>query len=167
MNDSPKITAQHRIERDDGGRLIYVAIDSQPPLADERNAWLVAIDGSPHSLRATAEAMRQAARMKSCALNLVNVQSWLSKEAAEEELLHRGWAATANARAMLDAAGQPWRLHVAMGEAAENIAALADRLACQGIIIGYHGFGVTRTLLLGSVTQHVAHMSALPLLVVP
>jgi nucleotide-binding universal stress UspA family protein len=111
--------------------------------------------------------MRQAAAMKSCALHLVNVQAWLSHEAAESELLRRGWNATGGAREMLDAAAQPWRLHVVMGEAPESIAGLADRLGCQGIFIGHHGQGVTKTLLLGSVAQKVAHLSALPVIEVP
>ena len=167
MNDLPQITGQNRVGRDAAGRLVYAAIDSEPPLTDERNAWLIGIDGSPHSLRATAAAMRQAATMKFCALHLVNVQAWLSNEAAESELLRRGWDATAGAREVLDAAGQPWRLHVAMGEAAESIVDLADRLACQGIVLGHHGQGAAKSLLLGSVAQKVAQLSALPLMVVP
>jgi len=167
MTDLPQITARNRMERDADGRLVYVAVDSEPPLADERNAWLIAIDGSQHSLRATAVAMRQAAAMKFCALHLVNVHGWLSNEAAESELLRFGWNATADARTLLDTGGQPWRLHVVMGEAAESIAHLADRLTCQGIVIGHHGLGVAKTLLLGSVAQKVAHLSALPVMVVP
>lgn len=167
MTDLPNITAQNRSERDADERLVYGVIDSEPPLANASNRWLIAVDGSPHSLRATAAAMRNAAAMKSCALHLINVQPWLSKEAAEDELLRRGWAASADARAMLDAAGQAWQLHVVMGEAAESIVALAGRLECQGIVIGHYGFGVAKALLLGSVTQKVAHLSPLPVLVVP
>ena len=167
MADLPKITAQNHIERDADERLVYAVIDSEPPLTNASNRWLIAVDGSPHSLRATAAAMRHAAAMKSCALHLVNVQPWLSKEAAEDELLRRGWVASADARAMLDGAGQPWQLHVAMGEAAENIVALAERLECQGIVIGHYGFGVAKALLLGSVAQKVAHLSTLPVMVVP
>lgn len=167
MSDLPQITAKNRVERDADGRLVHVEIDSTPPPADQCNIWLIAIDGSPHSLRATAAAMRQASAMKSCALHLVNVQAWLALEAAESELLGRGWVATAGARAILDEAGQPWRLHVVMGETAESIVALAQRLNCQGIVIGHHGQGVAKTLLLGSVAQKVTHLSALPVMVVP
>lgn len=167
MSDLPQNTAMNRVERDTDGRLVYVTIDSTPPPTDQCNVWLVAIDGSPHSLRATAAAMRQASAMKSCALHLVNVQTWLALEAAESELLRRGLIATAEARRILDEVGQPWRLHVVMGEAAESIVGLADRLGCQGIVIGHHGQGVAKTLLLGSVAQKVTHLSALPVMVVP
>lgn len=153
MNDTPGTPRQ--LERDEAGRLIYLAIDSTPPLPAEDNPWLVAVDGSPQSLRATAEA----ARMASCALHLVNVQHWLAVEAAEAELPLRGWNATAEARALLDAAGRPWRLHVTMGEAADSIAALAKRLGCNGIVIGSHGMGAATALLLGSVSQRVMHLA--------
>lgn len=167
MSELPRIMSQHRMEHDASGRLVYVSIDSELPLVEDGTKWLVAIDGSPHSLRATATALRQAKAMRSCALHLINAQTWLSNEAAESELLRRGWNATATAREMLDAAGQPWRLHVVMGEAAESIAGLADRLGCQGIIIGHHGHGIAKILLLGSVAQKVVHLSALPVTLVP
>jgi len=167
MSDLPRTSPRNCIERDEAGRLVYLATDSERPLMDERNVWLVAIDGSPHSLRGTAVAMRQAAAMKSCVLHLVNVQPWLSHEAAERELSRRGWDATADARAMLDAADQPWRLHVVMGEAAESITGLADRLACQAIVIGHKGQSAAKTLLMGSVAQKVAHLSTRPVMVVP
>ena len=43
--------------------------------------------------------------MHACALHLLHVQPWLSKEAAEVELAHRALGATAQARATLDATG--------------------------------------------------------------
>jgi FtsH-binding integral membrane protein len=76
-------------------------------------------------LRAVAQAATQAGAMTACALHLVSVQPWLSLEAAEAELARRAWQTTARARTLLDARGQPWRLHVAMGETAEQILALA------------------------------------------
>lgn len=154
-------------ERDSDGRLIGVAIDCghSLPLAED-NTWLVAIDGSAHSLRATAEAARLAGLMKGCAIQLLNVQPWLSKEAAEHELPHRGWEATAAARGLLDESGIPWCLHVVMGEAAERIVAMASRLGCTGIVIGSHGLGATEALLLGSVAYKVIHLSKASVLVV-
>ncbi len=167
MSELPQLTAKNHVERDAAGRLVYMTIDSATPLVAAQNLWLIAVDGSPHSLRATATTLHQAAAMKSCALHLVNVQPWLSHEAAESELLSRGWNATADARAMLDAAGQHWRLHVIMGEAAESIVNLAGKLTCDVIVIGHHGYGVAKTLLMGSVAQKVAYLSPLPLMVVP
>ncbi len=104
--------------------------------------------------------------MIACALHLVHVQHWMAKEAAEAELAHRALAATASARAHLDAASLPWRLHVTMGEAAERIVETAERIDCAGIVIGSHGLGTAKALLLGSVSQQVLRLSQRPLLVV-
>jgi len=88
-------------------------------------------------------------------------------EAAEAELAQRAWLATRGAPALLAANSQPWRLHVAMGDAAEQIIALTGRLDCSGIVIGSRGLGVTESLLLGSVTSKLMHLSPYPGMVVP
>lgn len=154
-------------ERDPDGRLVGLSIDSRhgSPVQGE-NAWLVAIDGSEYSNRAVTEAVNLACQMKDCALHLANIQHWLSKEAAENELQQRGWAATEQARSLLDTAGKSWRLYVAMGEVAESIVALATRFGCRGIIIGSRGLGSAENLLLGSAVQKVIHLSPVPVLVV-
>ena len=128
--------------------------------------WLIAVDGSDHSLRAVAEAARMAAQLKDCRLHLVNVQHWLSREAAESELESRGWKATEKARDLLGAAALPWQLHIVMGEAAEAIVALSARLGCQTIVIGSRGLGATENLLVGSVAYKVIHLSPVSVLVV-
>lgn len=155
-------------EHDSDGRLVSLLYDSTPPLpAPDANPWLVAVDGSDNALRAVAHAAGQAAAMKNYALHLVHVQSWLSKEAAEVELAHRALGATVRARATLDAAGLPWRLHVAMGEPAERIIHRAVRISASGIVIGSRGLSVVESLLFGSVAYKVMHLSPLPVMVVP
>ncbi|WBL64128.1 universal stress protein [Thauera sp. WB-2] len=151
-----------------GGRLVGLVFDSTPPLAAPRvNPWLVAVDNSDNALRAVAQAARDTAETTACALHLVHVQPWLSKEAAEAELAHRGLGATARARALLDATGSPWRLHIAMGDPAERIPALAAQLQASGIVIGSRGLNMVESLLLGSVAYKVMDQSALPVMVVP
>ncbi len=168
MSNAIDLPAPASCQRDADGRLVGLVYDSAPPLpAPATNPWLVAVDSSDNALRAVTHAARQADEMTVCALHLVNVQPWLSLEAAEAELAQRAWHTTARARALLDASGQPWRLHVAMGEAAEQIIALAGRLGCSGIVIGSRGLGVTESLLLGSVAEKVIHASELPVLMVP
>ena len=154
-------------QRDSDGRLVGLVFDSSPPLpAPATNPWLVAVDGSEQALRAVAAAAQRAGGMTACALHLVNVQPWLGKEAAEEALASRAWLATGSARALLDAKGQPWRLHVAMGEAVDQIIALAGHVGCSGIVIGSRGLGVTKSLLLGSVAHTLMHLSPHPVMVV-
>ena len=155
-------------QRDAAGRLVGVVIDSTPALpAPAANPWLVAVDSSDNALRAVAHAAAQAGTVTACALHLVSVQPWLSREAAAAELAQRAWHTTARARSLLDAHGQPWRLHVAMGEAAEQIAALAGRLGCSVIVIGGRGLGFSESLLRAAVANKLVRLCPCPLLLVP
>ncbi|MBL8390480.1 MAG: universal stress protein [Candidatus Accumulibacter sp.] len=155
-------------QRDADGRLVGLVFDSSPPLtAPTDNPWLVAVDSSDNALRAVAHAARQASTMTACALHLVSVQPWLSREAAAAELAQRAWHSTERARSLLDAHGEPWRLHVAMGEAAEQIAALAGRLGCSVIVIGGRGLGFSEGLLRAAVVNKLVHLCPCPLLLVP
>jgi len=155
-------------EHDSDNRLVGLTYDSTPPLpASNVNPWLVAVDSSDNALRAVAHAAAQAGEMHACALHLVHVQPWLSKEAAEADLAHRGLGATARARAELDAAGLPWRLHVVLGDPAERIIERAVQLRATGIVIGSRGLNVVESLLFGSVAYKVMHLSPLPVMVVP
>jgi nucleotide-binding universal stress UspA family protein len=168
MSHSPGFPAPIICERDNDGRLVGLAFDSVPPMATpEANPWLVAVDGSENALRAVAHALQQAHEMNICALHLVHVQPWLSREAAEAELAHRAWHVSERARALLDAQNQPWRLHVVMGEVAEGILHLAIKLRCSGIVIGRRGLGTTEGLLFGSITSKLMQLGGPPLAVVP
>jgi nucleotide-binding universal stress UspA family protein len=168
MRQLPDLPVAITSERDNDGRLVGLAFDSFPPLpTPETNPWLVAVDGSDNALRAVAHALQQANDMNACALHLVHVQPWLSKEAAEAELAHRAWLATERARALLDAEGHPWRLHVVMGDVAKGILHLAVQLHCRSIVIGSRGLGLTESLLFGSVTSKLMHLGGPPLAVVP
>ena len=155
-----------RIDRDPDGRLVGLTVDAGAHARPGAMQWLIAVDGSDHSLRAVAEAARMAAQHKDCKLHLVNVQHWRSREAAESELESRGWKATEKARDLLGAAALPWQLHIVMGEAAEAIVALSARLGCQTIVIGSRGLGATENLLVGSVAYKVIHLSPVSVLVV-
>ena len=168
MTNDPGISTPTGIEREADGRLVGLVFESRPPLlAHQGNLWLVAVDGSDNALRAVAYAASQAAQLDFCTLHLVHVAHWLSKEAAEAELASRAWLATASARAMLDATGRTWRLHVVMGEPAEKIIALAGQLGASHVVIGRRGLGVAASLLSGSVAAQVMHRSPLPVMVVP
>jgi len=153
--------------RDTDGRLVGLTIDCGLGVTStSSNTWLVAVDGSGHSQHAVAEAIRFATKMKDCTLHVVNVQHWMSKEAAESDLMNQGLAATDDAWALLDKAGIPWCLHIVMGEAADSIVALADTLGCHGVMIGSRGLGAAENLLVGSVAYKVIHLSRIAVLVV-
>ena len=148
---------------DADGRLVSISIHCKQPLSE--NAWLVAIDGSEHSIHALTEVI-DLDFIQSKGVYLVNVQSWLSKEVSESELKRLGWEATARARELLDKNGISWCLHINMGKTAESIIALAEQLGCKGIIIGSQGFGAMKALLLGSVAYQVIHLSKVSVFVV-
>lgn len=159
--------APDQMARDEFGRLVAAtwgtASDNH---AGHSSRWLVAVDGSQGALRAASMAARLIAAEARAGVDLVYVHPWLVKEAAEVELARRGWQATAAARALMDEAGIAWQLHVRMGEAAEEIVALAQELGSQGIAIGSHGLTATESLFLGSVANKVVHLGKVPVLIV-
>lgn len=153
--------------RDDMGRLVAVTWYGVGAGGDAATArWLVAVDGSDCSLRAVAMVADLAARECGAEIDVVNVQPWLNKEAAEIELTRRGMEVTERARQLLDAAGVRWRLHVVMGEGAPEIVGMANALGSRGIGVGSHGLTATQSVLLGSVTDKVAHQANVPVLIV-
>lgn len=164
LSSPSPIPTPEQISRDSLGRLVAATWGSPPP--DTGSRWLVAVDGSPGSQRAAAAAARLIRAEAGSSVDLVHVHPWLVKEAAEAELARRGWQATAAARALMDEAGIAWRLHVRMGEAAEEIVALAQELGSRGIAIGSHGLTATESLFLGSVSYKVVHLSKVPVLIV-
>ena len=159
--------------RDDIGRLVALTWHGSGALAvNSPNRWLVAVDGSACSLRAVSMAARLAALGDDGEVDVVHVQAWLVKEAAETELAGRSWAATAQARELLDAASVGWRVHVLMGDAASQIVGLAQTpgfagsAGFNGIVIGSRGQGMAESLILGSVADKVAHQAKLPVMIV-
>lgn len=91
----------------------------------------------------------------------------LAPTAAESALGKQTPAATAPARALLDARNTPWRLHVTKGEPAERIVELAPPLQAAGIVIGCRGKNPIDGLLSGSAGYKVVHLARVPVLVVP
>jgi len=161
------IPAPDRTARDDLGRLVAVDWGAAPDEhSGQSGRWLIAVDGSHGSLRAASAAARLVACEARSGVDLVHVHPWLVKEAAELELPRRGWHAAAAARALLEGAGIGWRLHVRMGEAAEEIVALAQQLGSRGIALGSHGLTAAESILLGSVAYKVAHLAKVPVLIV-
>lgn len=155
-------------ERDDIGRLTRLVFDGTPSSASgDETAWLIAVDGSAHALRAVAEFIKLAEQLKSCRVHIVNVQHWLSKEAAETGLMERGWPAVEAAVELVAAKGLPWQLHLTMGVPAESIVALAHQLGCSHIVVGNRGQGATESLLTGSITRKVIELAPMSVLVVP
>ena len=166
--DASDMPAPLHERHDEDGRLIAACFESAGAalITDAGACWLVALDGSDNALHALAAAARMSKAAGLRFIDLVNVQPWMSKEAAQAELLQRGWRSTAAARHWLQAQGLVWRLHVWMGEPAPRIVELAESHGSVAIAIGARGLSATEGLLLGSIVQQVLHRSRGAVLVV-
>ncbi|MDO8294082.1 MAG: universal stress protein [Gallionella sp.] len=55
-----------------------------------------------------------------------------------------------------------YQTHVKLGDPAETLAALADELGCDHIIMGTRGLGAISGIVLGSVTRKLLHLANVP-----
>jgi YjbE family integral membrane protein len=136
---------------------------------------LLAVDGSEHAARAVQQLMtiREALRDPAgVELHLVNVQrslpgdvsSFVGSTTREEYHRERSDAALAPARAALDAAGYRYQVHRHVGDPGTTIAALANTLGADLIVMGTRGLGTHTGALLGSVAQSTVEHAAVPVL---
>ena len=135
---------------------------------------LLPVDGSELSL----EAVRFAIRMVLAGLRadavLANVQEPASLYellvAHDPEVIDRvsgeaGVHALQSARELLDAAGVEYECEVAKGDPAHTIIDIAERFACDLIVMGARGQSASRSAMLGSVSNEVLHASAVPVMI--
>jgi nucleotide-binding universal stress UspA family protein len=136
---------------------------------------LLPVDGSELSL----EAVRFAVRMLLAGLRgeavLANVQEapnlYELVTAHDPEVIDRvraeaGLHALLEAQALLDAAGVEYECEVAKGDPAHTIVDIAERFACDLIVMGARGQSARRSAMLGSVSNEVLHASAVPVVIV-
>lgn len=135
---------------------------------------LLPVDGSELSL----EAVRFAIRMVLAGLRadavLANVQEPASLYellvAHDPEVIDRvsgeaGLHALQVARELLDAAGVEYECEVAKGDPAHTIIDIAERFACDLIVMGARGQSALRSAMMGSVSNEVLHASAVPVVI--
>ena len=138
---------------------------------------LLPIDGSECALRGVALLISKRALYLSpddLEIHLVNVQTPFSHDVSRfvshEQTLafHREESEQAlrGACALLDAAGARYICHLEVGKVAEVITGLAKSLQCDQIVMGTHGRGALKELLLGSITLKVLQLSEIPVLLV-
>jgi len=145
--------------------------------SEVRMKVLLPIDGSPCSRHAVEHVIASRARWGdggAMDIHLVNVQPTVSGDISQfvssTQLAayhaEESTKALAEARALLDAAGLKYTLHTRTGHAAAEIAALADALQCDQIVMGTHGRGALAELLVGGTTLRVVHLTKMPVLLV-
>lgn len=136
---------------------------------------LIPVDGSAGSERAVRHVVELSRLVGAVQVNLINVQTtvdaWEVKRFLREEeieAMQRALSdeATEPARAILDAAGIPYKTHHAVGEVAQTIAKFVENCGCNQIVMGSRGMGSLQGLLLGSTSTKVLHLVHVPVTLV-
>ncbi len=136
---------------------------------------LLPVDGSELAL----EAVRFAIRMLLAGLRgevvLANVQEPASlyellvahdPEVIDQVSAEAGVHALAGAQELLNAAQLEYECEVAKGDPAHTIIDIAERFACDLIVMGARGNSVLRRAMMGSVSNEVLHASPIPVMIV-
>lgn len=139
---------------------------------------LLPVDGSESALRAATQFAALARQLKKTEVLLLNVQSPVAMkervvngrpseihrlEAPLREAAEKLFAPTLK---VLDEAGIAHTEHVEFGDPAEVIARFAQRYHCDQIVMGTRGLGVVAQVTVGSVSNKVLHLTALPVMLV-
>lgn len=132
---------------------------------------LIAVDGSPESLKALRFA---AESMPGAEVHLINVQASLTGSAAahlgrktlDDYHLEEGMKDLAGAIEAAKAAGIQPKHHVCVGSPGETIARFATQISADAIVIASKGRGQISDVVLGSAVQGVLEESRVPVLVV-
>jgi YjbE family integral membrane protein len=135
---------------------------------------LVPVDGSSNALHAVRHVITEYQRHHELELHLLNVQPRLSRHIAR--FLSRGdlqaWhqdqaaAAMAGARTVLQQAGVPHQVHLAVGDRAGEICAAALRIGAHHIVMGTARKNSITRMLEDSVTNRVLEHTPVPVEVI-
>jgi nucleotide-binding universal stress UspA family protein len=137
--------------------------------------FLVAIDGSPASLRAVHLAIEFTTARRQASLILLNVQNLvllgpgtglMAAAWIEEEEEGAGEEALRGSVAACQAAGVPFMVRSERGAPAATINQIAREENVDHIIMGTRGLGSVRGLLVGSVATQVLHLVEVPVTLV-
>lgn len=142
---------------------------------------LFPVDGSDYSLRAAHFLVAHLAWFKTYpelhllhvklpippGLALTRAAAVLGDNVVDQYYAEEAGEAMAGARAVLDAHRIPFQVHWCVGDVATEISRHAGELGAELIVMGSHGHGAFRNLVLGSVTTKVlASETAMPVLIV-
>ena len=138
---------------------------------------LIPIDGSDCALRGVALVISKRALYLSpddVEIHLINVQApfsndisrFVSQQQINEFHRQQSEEALQGARQLLDDAGVKYRCHIEVGNIAETITALANSLECDQIVMGTHGRGAFKELVMGSIPLKVLALTQIPVLLV-
>jgi len=137
---------------------------------------LVPIDGSQNALRALKHVLdKQSWYAGGLELHLLNVQypvasggvkMFIPQAELNAFYEEQGQAALKVARELAQASGVAVHARVGVGDLAGTIVSYASGENCDLIVMGTRGMGTVASMLLGSVTTKVIHLTDIPVLLV-
>lgn len=136
---------------------------------------LLPVDGSEAALHAVRHALALLTEGLRASFVLATVQppTYLYEMvlAPDADVLEKvtgavGGRALQGAEALLNAAGVSFEREIGSGEPAPTLIDIAERHACDAIILGARGLGALRAALLGSVSQAVLMAAEVPVTIV-
>lgn len=137
---------------------------------------LVPVDGSSSALRALRAAVALARLVPDSSLHLVHayeepriygeIAVYLPRDRMEALQRAHSEGILDRAEAELRNAGVRYTREVLSGPIGHTIAARAEQLGCDAIVMGRHGETSIGELLMGSVAMKVLHLSRLPVMLV-
>ncbi len=135
---------------------------------------LVPVDGSSNSRHAVRHVVSEFQSNPAMDIHLLNVQPPFSRyisrfvdrktiKAAHNEKSEK---ALQSSRQMLDEAGAPYAVHLAVGERATSIAEAVRQLGCDRIVIGTARKNSLIRTVEGSITNKVLELTTVPVVVI-
>lgn len=138
--------------------------------------FLVPVDGSNAALHALGAALQLAKLSPDASLHLVHcheeplvygeIAVYVPREKIEAAQRAHSEGILERAAAELEGTGVGYTREVLTGPIGPTIAAHAERLHCDAIVMGRHGKTTLGDLLVGSVAMKVLHASKLPVMLV-
>lgn len=129
---------------------------------------LLAVNQSPSSFEATLYVIKFIKTHGPLTVHVVNAQPdplpWLPHDEVQEAI--EAHLAVEAHTGLLHEEQIPCQIHKGHGVAARVLAAMADELGCDHIILGTRGLNALKGMLLGSVTTEVLYMANVPVICV-
>jgi nucleotide-binding universal stress UspA family protein len=135
---------------------------------------LLATDGSDNASRAADAAISLAQGLSLPSITIIHIVTEPPSESRMVQakfdvhslLEEESRALIRETLARCDAAGIAYILKISIGDPAQEILATIQKEQIDLIVIGSRGFGTLKGVLMGSVSQKVAHLAPCPVLIV-
>ncbi|MDA8254306.1 MAG: universal stress protein [Betaproteobacteria bacterium] len=133
---------------------------------------LLPVDGSDSAFQATLYVIDFVQKHGPLEVHVVNVQpkplEWQTRGTDKEVINdHQAIEAHMVMKPILHALNEEeiaHQTHIKLGDPAEVLAALADELGCDHIVMGTRGLGAISGIVLGSVTRKLLHLTRIPVI---